>query len=161
MLEASVSFMPKQLCSLFVTILISGEPTEPQVLWEKYKDVLGEDLMKEVLKSPQGIMDVQNQVDNKVLLLIQEELEDMVSSLEHYGLPTPNKDWRIKRIPQVIQDEMFDTNIQNTIADTKCQDLNSDQHEAFTTVMKVVQDEMQDQRMFFSMHQKGMERHFL
>ena len=99
LLEASVSFMPKQLCTLSVTILIFGEPTKPQVLWEKYKDVLGEDLMREVLKSPQGVMDVQNQVDNKVLLLIQEELEDMVSSLEHYGLPTPNKDWRIKRIP--------------------------------------------------------------
>ena len=99
MLEASVSFMPKQLHSLFVIILIFGESTKPEVLWGKYKDVLGEDLMREVLESPQGVMDVQNQVDNEVFLLIQEELEDMGSSLEHYGLPTPNKDWRIKRIP--------------------------------------------------------------
>ena len=31
--EAVVSFMPKQLHSLFVTILIFGEPSEPNALW--------------------------------------------------------------------------------------------------------------------------------
>ena len=56
---------------------------------------------------------------------------------------------------------MFDTNIQNTIADTKCQNLNTDQHEAFTTVMKAVQDEMQDQRMFFLNAPGGYEKTFL
>ena len=34
--EAAISFMPKQLCSLFVTILIFGELAQPDVLWEKY-----------------------------------------------------------------------------------------------------------------------------
>ena len=37
MSEAAVSFMPKQLCSFFVTILIFEEPAKPAVLWEKYK----------------------------------------------------------------------------------------------------------------------------
>ena len=32
MSEAAVSFMPKQLCSLFVTILVFGEPAKPEVL---------------------------------------------------------------------------------------------------------------------------------
>ena len=31
--EAEISFMPKQLHSLFVTILIFGEPAKPEVLW--------------------------------------------------------------------------------------------------------------------------------
>ena len=39
--KAAVSFMPRQLWSLFVTILIFGEPSQPAVLWEKYKDVMG------------------------------------------------------------------------------------------------------------------------
>ena len=42
--EASISFMPKQLRSLFVTILIFGQPSKPLDLWEKYKDVMGEDI---------------------------------------------------------------------------------------------------------------------
>ena len=147
--EASVSFMPKQLCSLFVTILIFGEPSKPHVLWEKYKEVLGEDLAREVLRSSQRVVDLHKQVENEVLLLIQEELEGMGSCLEDYGLPTPNKENRIKRIPEVIQDEMFDVNIQKSIAETKCQNLNIDQEQAFSIVMKAVQDETQSQRMFF------------
>ena len=46
MSEAGVSFMPKQLRSLFVTILIFGEPAKPISLWEKHKKVMGEDIMK-------------------------------------------------------------------------------------------------------------------
>ena len=33
--EASISFMPKQLWSLFVTILIFGQPAKPLDLWGK------------------------------------------------------------------------------------------------------------------------------
>ena len=36
--------MPKQLWSLFVTILIFGQPAKPLDLWEKYKEVMGEDI---------------------------------------------------------------------------------------------------------------------
>ena len=39
--EAALSFMPKQLHSLFVTILIFGEPAKPTVLWEKFKEIMG------------------------------------------------------------------------------------------------------------------------
>ena len=159
--EASVSFMPKQLHSLFVTILIFGEPSKPHVLWEKYKEVLGEDLAREVLRSSQRVVDLHKQVENEVLLLIQEELEDMGSCLEDYGLPTPNKEYRIKRIPQVIQDEMFDVNIQKSIAETKCQNLNIDQEQAFSIVMKAVQDETQSQRMFFLNAPGGYGKTFL
>ena len=42
--EASISFMPKQLQSLFVTILIFGQPAKPLDLWKKYKEVMGEDI---------------------------------------------------------------------------------------------------------------------
>ena len=42
--EASISFMPTELWSLFVTILIFGQPAKPLDLWEKYKEVMGEDI---------------------------------------------------------------------------------------------------------------------
>ena len=40
--DAAVSFMPKQLHSLLVTILIFREPAKPEVLWERYKEVIRE-----------------------------------------------------------------------------------------------------------------------
>ena len=100
MSEAAVSFMPKQLHSMFVTILIFGDPARPHVLWEKYKDALGEDLMRYVVKSSQDQMtDLAQCVDNEVLFLLQDKLEDMGTNLENYGLPTPNKTQRIEMLP--------------------------------------------------------------
>ena len=57
MSEAAVSFMPKQLCSLFVTILIFGEPANPCALWEKYKENMGEDILHQASTHLQITMD--------------------------------------------------------------------------------------------------------
>ena len=46
MSEATISFMVKQLRSLFITILTFGEPAESQVLWLKHKNVMGEDFFR-------------------------------------------------------------------------------------------------------------------
>ena len=46
--EAVVSFMRKQLRSLFVTILIFGKPGKPDVLWKKFKEAMGEDILRHV-----------------------------------------------------------------------------------------------------------------
>ena len=88
--EAAVSFMPVQIHS-FVTILTFGEPAKPATLWEKYKEVMGEDVLREISASPyMSVPDLQKCADNEVLLMLQEELEGMGACLEQYGLPTPN-----------------------------------------------------------------------
>ena len=71
--EAAVSAMPKQLHSLFVTILIFGEPAKPE-LWTKYKEVMGEDILRHI---PTHLQTSNECVDNEILLLLQEELEEM------------------------------------------------------------------------------------
>ena len=89
--EASISFMPKQLRSLFVTILIFGQPAKPWDLWEKYKEVMGEDISKNFpLPHTMGSAEKQKYVINEVFLLLQEDLECMGSSLEVFGLLSPN-----------------------------------------------------------------------
>ena len=45
--ETAVSFMPRRLHCLFVTLLIFGEPAKPDALWERYKEVMGEDLKRQ------------------------------------------------------------------------------------------------------------------
>ena len=42
--EASSSFLPFQIHSLFVTILVFDEPQEPHDLWIKYKKEMGDDI---------------------------------------------------------------------------------------------------------------------
>ena len=81
--------MPKQLCSLLVTILIYGEPAKPDVLWEKYKQVMGEDILRQIsLANQVSRQDLKYNVDNEVLILLQEEMEGMGSCLKKFGLPS-------------------------------------------------------------------------
>ena len=159
--EATISFMPKQLRSLFVTILIFGEPTKPLELWEKYKDAMSEDLLPASISMHESTEDIRNQIDNEVLLLLQEELEAMQTCLEDFGLPTPDTQNRIKKIPQVIQDEMFHVDDQKKIGEMKCQHLNIDQQGAFHTIMKAVHDENHPNRMFFLNAPGGYGKTFL
>ena len=133
--------MPKQLQSLFVAILIFGDPAKPLTLWERYKEVMEEDLLRWANLSQVPLQDVGKCVDNEVLILLQEELEGMGTCLEKFGLPAPDILNRIQNIPKVIQEEMFDIDVQMNISEKKCQSLNAKQHLAFCTVMKAVQDE--------------------
>ena len=103
MSEAVVSFMPKQLRSLFVTILVFGEPAQPLALWEKYKGSMGEDLFQNACTYLQICTDdIRKKVENEVLLLLQEELEAVNMSLQDFGLPIPKKQFRSLKIPKVI-----------------------------------------------------------
>ena len=89
--EAAVSFMPKQLHSLFVIILIFGEPCEPNALWERYKEAIGEDLLRQLPNYLQmSTQELRKHVDNELLILLQDELEGMGTCLEKFGLPTPD-----------------------------------------------------------------------
>ena len=73
----------------------------------------------------------------------------MGACLEKFGLPTPDMENRIKRIPKVIQEEMFDVSIQQCMSEIKCKSLNTDQCNAFNSIMKAVEDENHPERLFF------------
>ena len=155
--EAAISFMQKQLCSLFVTILVFEDPAKPGVLLEKYKEVMGEDILRQLHVTH----DLQKHIENEVLIQMQEELGGVGSCLEKFGLPSPDMQNRVCRIPRVIQEEMYDVNMQQSVSDMKCQHLNSDQHVAFNTIMKAVDDENHPQRMFFPNAPGGYGKTFL
>ena len=91
--EATISFMPKQLLSLFLTILIFGEPSKPKDLWERHKEAMGEDTQREItthMSLQISAEDLRKKVDNEVLMLLQEESEGMETCFEKFGLPTPD-----------------------------------------------------------------------
>ena len=145
--------MPEQLHSLFVTILISGESAKPLELWFKHKENAREDILKEALIQKGGLQHVQlsmenmlHTVDNTVLLHLQDELEHMGICLENFDLPTPDKCNRVKRIPQVIQDEMFNIGIQKLKDEEKCQSFNAEQQTAFSILMEAVYGDNCDKR---------------
>ena len=65
--------MPKQQSSLFLTILLFGEPAKPQLLWDKYKDMMDEDLLRDAVMSQNTPKEqLMLKFDNKVLLLLED-----------------------------------------------------------------------------------------
>ena len=84
--------MPEQLHSLFLTIFLFGEPEKPQLLCDKYKELIGEDLLRDALRT-QNIPTEQLMVpvDNEVLLLLEDELTAMDRSSADFDLPTPDR----------------------------------------------------------------------
>ena len=81
--------------------------------------------------------------------MLQEELEALNTSLEDFGLPIPQKMIRSLMIPKVIQDEIFEADVQTEISKMEQRNLNSDQEQAFCTIMKAVEDENCPKRLFF------------
>ena len=104
---------------------------------------------------------MQIQVDSEVLAQLQEELEGMGTCLERFGLPTPDMQKRIHRIPWVIAEEMFNVESQQKISNLKHGTLNRDQQVAFCAIMKSVQDENHPQRLFFPNVPGGYGKTFL
>ena len=148
--EASSSFLPFQIHSLFVTILVFGEPLKPYDLWIKYKQVMGEDMLQ---KSSQishiNVTRLQEHVDNSVLILIQSELHELGTCLENFGLPTPSKSNIVDDQPRLIQDEMFDELEQEVRATQNIEKLNSQQTAAYQMILKAVIDSDEPRRVFF------------
>ena len=149
--------MPKQLHSLFVTILVFGDPAKPGVLWEKYKEVMGEDILRQLHVTH----NFQKHIENEVLIQLQEEQEGVGLCWEKFGLPSPDMHSRVCRILRVIQEEIYDVNIQQSMSDMKCQHLNPDQQVSFSTIIKAVDDENYPQRMFFLNAPGGYGKTFL
>ena len=74
---------------------------------------MGEDLLRDALRT-QNIPKEQLMitVDNEALLLLRDELAAVDRSLADFDFPTPDRAMRIQVIPQVIQDELFDCELQ-------------------------------------------------
>ena len=110
--EASASYLPSQICSMFVTILVFGEPLKPYDLRMKHKDAMGEDILWKASKMESIHPNkLSGHVDNYILLL-QNYLCEIGTSLENFGLATPNTDDIVYGYPCVTQDEIFEVSEQ-------------------------------------------------
>ena len=148
--EVATAFMPKQLHSLFLTILLFGESAKPQLLSDKSKDMMGQDVLRDAVMSQNTTKEqLMLKVDNEVFLLLEYELLAMDKCLADFNLPTPDRVLRIETIPWVIQDQMFDVDAQKELSKIKSKRLNVDQEVVFSTIVKAVCDETHTQKLFF------------
>ena len=68
--------------------------------WDEYKDKMGEDLLRDVVMSQNTPKEqLMLKADNKVLLLLEDELAATDKCLAYFNLPTPDRALRIETIP--------------------------------------------------------------
>jgi hypothetical protein len=78
-----------QLRSLFVTILAFGVPSEPCMLWDKYKEHICDDC--KVPLQRRGIVEPSiEQIESWALHSLRDALAKFSKTLEDFGLPTPS-----------------------------------------------------------------------
>ena len=159
--EASSSFLPFQIRSLFITILVFGEPLKPYDLWAKFKHVMGEDILHASSGVNVSAMRIQDHLDNSLLLLLQNDLQELGTSLEKFGLPSTNKRCIIDNQPHIIQDEMFNELDQEEKTKKNLITLNLEQTLAYQMILKAIMDSNESKWIFFINAPGGYGKTFL
>jgi hypothetical protein len=73
MSEASLSCFPAQLGGLFAIILTTCGPSNPKTLWEKYKENLTEDVLRQLHReNPTMDLNFSPDIFNQALILLED-----------------------------------------------------------------------------------------
>jgi hypothetical protein len=101
-----------QLRSLFVTILAACDPTEPAVLWERFKENICDDLHRTLQRK--GINNpTVDQVYDYGLYLIEQTLERQNKSLKDFPpMPLPQGNWNQRFGNHLINEQLDYDHIQ-------------------------------------------------
>ena len=120
--DAVLLMMPGQCRQLFVTILTHCQPSEPHVLWERYKDSLSEDFAQH--QSPEVAV-------QSALAEIDSRLSEFGMSCSDRGLPAPNLALTVSANDDSGVDDA-------AIATRNIAMLNEEQSEIVNTIMNAV-----------------------
>ena len=126
--EGVALLMPRQCRQLFVTILTHCQPSDPKVLWERYKESLSEDFARTLP------LDVAIQT---ALAEINQRLSEFGMSCEDRGLPIPT-------LPQANSDQLNPLD-DAAIATHNLSILNADQSDIVNEIWNAVDNGVGDQ----------------
>ena len=160
--EAVSSFMPYQIRTLFVTVLVFGEPATPLDLWTQYKHSMGEDILQKLSNmGTKNAVQLQEHVENSVLLLLQSELHELGTCLENFHLQCPQREKIVDEQPRVIADEILDECDQEKKTLQNLATFNSEQTSAYQRILQAVLDSDEPQCLFFINAPGGYGKTFL
>jgi hypothetical protein len=92
--EVELIYLPEQIRNLFAIILTTCSPSNPNTLWEKYKEALSEDILTKVQReSPTLEITFGPDLFNKALNILEDKCVAMINeTLLQLGLPAPIRD---------------------------------------------------------------------
>jgi hypothetical protein len=137
--EASAMQTGSQPRSLFITILIGGNPTKPEDLWDCFRVHICDDLKYRL--QHRGIPDPSDeQVYDYGLYLMEKLLKAQGSSLDKFPpMPVSLMGWTVLLGNYLLMEQKdYNQDQQQQMADQCIPNLNPDQHSAFDQIMHAV-----------------------
>ena len=142
--EASVSDMPSHVRNLFAVMVVHCQISRPSELWVTHRNSMSEDFLhryRNYYRQPDA--NYNDAIYNRALIEIENKINSLGGkSMEDYELPTPNRRQQdAENIPRLIQQELnYDTDSLENFVNANGRKLNIDQAEAFTKIMRSVQN---------------------
>ncbi|CAE1178298.1 unnamed protein product [Acanthosepion pharaonis] len=113
------------------------EPSDPKSLWDKYKDVLFEDILREAQRlCPTMALTFNDEIYNRALIIIENVFVEMRGgSLAAIGLPTPDRVASSSLSPEIVRETFYSVEELNAYVTTNEPKLLIDQRAAYDAVL--------------------------
>lgn len=141
--EAALTCLPQQIRTLFAIIITTCAPSDPKSLWEKYKENLSEDILRQT-RIINFNLDItfSEEIFNEALKLIEDKCILINNkSLHELGLPTPTRSNTNINNKDLTRETQYDKNKLNAYIDNNEKLLIGDQKKAYDAIMKQVSSE--------------------
>ncbi|KAE9524087.1 hypothetical protein AGLY_015452 [Aphis glycines] len=140
--DATVSAPANQIRTLFAIIIATCHPSNPNALWEKYKDEMVDDILHRV-RTTNFNFDIESndEMRNEALVLIEDMCVLMCGSLlSTLGLPAPNRSRHAAFNLELQREKNYDLDEQAERVRKNVPLLNAEQKNVYDSLMKVVDD---------------------
>ena len=137
--EASRFSSGSSLRTLFVTALIHGDITAPNLLWEQFRNSICDDLPRRVQQFTDIPLDFDNPHWDYGLFLLARGLADFGRTLISFDLPPPVLRWaRIENAPLITAELDYDRTSEARLRDESVQQLNPEQLHCYETIITAI-----------------------
>nr|XP_033797247.1 uncharacterized protein LOC117359137 [Geotrypetes seraphini] len=135
--EAELISLPQQFRNLFAIILTTCSPSNPNSLWEKYKEALSEDLLAKVQKeNPTLEITFCTDLFNKALIILEDKCVAMINkTLLQLGLPAPVREPQDVLYTDYIREKNYNIKDLSAYVAKNKPLLNKDQKIAYQIIM--------------------------
>jgi hypothetical protein len=137
MAEAALAQSPAKLRNVFVLVLITWGPSNPEQLWESYKKPLTKDILLQVhRRKPDTALNYTSDIFNEVLLIMEEKTLYMAGKdLKKLDLTSPQRNRGDRFSREILREKSYDVNELNTYVLTNEPLLVIDQRAAYNAIL--------------------------
>ena len=135
--EAVLISLPDQIRNLFAIILTTCNPSNPNTLWETYKEALSEDILAKVRReNPTLEITFNTDIYNKALILLEDKCLAMINkTLIQLGLPAPIRNQQDVLHSDYIREKNYNIEQLKEYIANKKPLLNTDQKNSYKFIM--------------------------